>query len=52
VLAGTRRAYVRPSVLYWLSPLADIPAVGLLIASALRRRHVWRGRVLVADEAA
>jgi len=49
VLAGTRRAYVRPSLAYWLSPLADLPAVVLLIASALRRTHVWRGRVLVAE---
>ena len=49
VLAGTRRAYVRPSFLYWLSPLADLPAVVLLVASALRRTHVWRGRVLVAE---
>jgi hypothetical protein len=47
VLAGTRRAYVHPSRAYWLSPLADIPAVALLIASALRRTHRWRGRVLV-----
>jgi dolichol-phosphate mannosyltransferase len=52
VLAGTRRAYVRPSLLYWLSPLADLPAVALLIASALRRKHVWRGRALVAEEPA
>lgn len=52
VLAGTRRAYVKPSPLYWLSPLADLPAVALLIASALRRKHVWRGRVLVAEEPA
>lgn len=52
VLAGTRRAYVRPSPLYWLSPLADLPAVGLLIVSALRRTHVWRGRVLVAEHPA
>ena len=49
VLAGTRRAYVRPSFAYWLSPLADLPAVALLIVSALRRTHVWRGRVLVAE---
>ncbi len=49
VLVGTRRAYVRPSALYWLSPLADLPAVALLVASALRRRHVWRGRALVAE---
>jgi dolichol-phosphate mannosyltransferase len=49
VLAGTRRAYVRPSFAYWFSPLLDAPAVALLIASALRRTHVWRGRVLVAE---
>jgi dolichol-phosphate mannosyltransferase len=49
VLAGTRRAYVRPSFAYWFSPLFDVPAVALLIASALRRTHVWRGRVLVAE---
>jgi len=52
VLAGTRRAYVRPSLAYWLSPLADLPAVVLLIASALRRTHVWRGRILVAENPA
>jgi dolichol-phosphate mannosyltransferase len=52
VLAGTRRAYVCPSPLYWLSPLADLPAVALLAASALRRTHVWRGRVLVSENPA
>ncbi|HEY0615381.1 MAG TPA: glycosyltransferase [Candidatus Elarobacter sp.] len=52
VLAGTRRAYVRPGILFWLSPLADLPAVILLVRSALRRTHVWRGRVLVAEERA
>jgi dolichol-phosphate mannosyltransferase len=52
VLAGTRRAYVRPSFAYWLSPLADLPAVVLLIVSALRRTHVWRGRVLVTETTA
>jgi len=51
VLAGTRRAYVRPPFTYWLSPLADLPALALLIASALRRRHVWRGRRLVEEPA-
>ena len=49
VLAGTRRAYVRPPWTYWLSPLADLPALGLLAASALRRRHTWRGRTLVEE---
>jgi dolichol-phosphate mannosyltransferase len=52
VLAGTRRAYVRPSFAYWLSPLADLAAVALLIRSALQRSHVWRGRVLVAEKPA
>jgi dolichol-phosphate mannosyltransferase len=52
VLAGTRRAYVRPSLAYWFSPLVDVPAVVLLIASSVRRTHVWRGRVLVAETSA
>ena len=52
VLAGTRRAYVRPGFAYWLSPLADLPAVALLALSALRRTHVWRGRIMVAEEPA
>lgn len=51
VLAGTHRAYVRPPLAYWLSPLADVVAVGLLARSALRRRHVWRGRTLVEESA-
>jgi dolichol-phosphate mannosyltransferase len=51
VLVGTRRAYVRPPWTYWLSPLADLPAVALLAASALRRRHTWRGRTLVEEPA-
>ncbi|MGD1067561.1 MAG: glycosyltransferase family 2 protein [Vulcanimicrobiaceae bacterium] len=49
VLAGTRRAYVRAPWTYWLSPLADLPALALLAASALRRRHIWRGRTLVEE---
>ncbi|HEX3550182.1 MAG TPA: glycosyltransferase [Candidatus Elarobacter sp.] len=51
VLAGTRRAYVDPGPFYWLSPLADLPAAALLVRSALRRTHVWRGRTLVAERA-
>ncbi|HTW84870.1 MAG TPA: glycosyltransferase family 2 protein [Candidatus Sulfotelmatobacter sp.] len=51
VLVGTRRAYVRPPWTYWLSPLADLPALALLGASALRRRHTWRGRTLVDEPA-
>jgi dolichol-phosphate mannosyltransferase len=52
VLAGTRRAYVRPTFAYWLSPLADLFAIVLLVRSAVRRTHVWRGRVLVAENPA
>jgi dolichol-phosphate mannosyltransferase len=45
ILVGTARAYLAPPASYWLSPLAD-PAVALrLLASALRRRHRWRGRL-------
>ena len=49
VLAGTRRAYARPSPAHWLSPLLDLPAVAALYLSLLRRRHVWRGRPMVED---
>ncbi len=50
VLAGTRRAYRNPAWTYWLSLLADLPVASALIASALRRRHRWRGRTLVMSE--
>jgi dolichol-phosphate mannosyltransferase len=50
-LAGMRRAYVDPGPAYWLSPLADLPVIALLVASSLRRRHAWRGRTLVAEGA-
>lgn len=43
-LAGTRRAYVRPGAAYWLSPLADGPAVVALAAGLVRRNQTWRGR--------
>lgn len=49
VLGGTRRAYVDPPFWYWLSPLADLPALALIVAALLRRRHVWRGRTLVGE---
>jgi dolichol-phosphate mannosyltransferase len=52
VLAGTRRAYPGVSGVYWLSPLADLPAVVLLARSALRRRQMWRGRLLVDESSA
>jgi len=50
-MLGTRRAYEAPPLTYWFSPLADLPVAVLLVASALRRRHMWRGRVLVASAA-
>jgi dolichol-phosphate mannosyltransferase len=50
VLAGTRRAYRNPAWTYWLSVFADLPVAAALLASALRRRHTWRGRPLVMSE--
>jgi dolichol-phosphate mannosyltransferase len=50
VLMGTRRAYHLPPWSYWLSPLCDVPVAIQLGRSALRRRHVWRGRILVRGE--
>jgi dolichol-phosphate mannosyltransferase len=47
VLAGMRRAYIRPPWTYWLSPLCDLPVAAQLGIMSLRRRHTWRGRVLV-----
>jgi dolichol-phosphate mannosyltransferase len=48
VLAGMARAYERRPLTYWLSPLCDLPVALRLWASWRRRRHVWRGRVIVA----
>ena len=50
VLAGTARAYRQVPWSYWLSPLCDLPVALALWRSRLRRRHVWRGRVLVYGE--
>jgi dolichol-phosphate mannosyltransferase len=50
VLVGTARAYPRRPWTYWLSPLADLPVAAQLWRSALRRRHVWRGREMVDDD--
>jgi dolichol-phosphate mannosyltransferase len=47
VLLGTARAYRCVRWPYWLSPLCDVPAAVALCCSGLRRRHTWRGRVLV-----
>jgi dolichol-phosphate mannosyltransferase len=44
-LAGTRRAYERVDLAYWLSPIAD-PLAVIAVASGITRRgrQVWRGR--------
>lgn len=47
VLMGTVRAYRRLPWTYWLSPLCDLPVVLKLGSSVLRRRHTWRGRVII-----
>jgi dolichol-phosphate mannosyltransferase len=46
-LVGTSRAYRTVPLAYWFSPLADALVAGLLVTSAARRRHTWRGRPLV-----
>lgn len=51
-LFGVARAYPRRPWTFWLSPLADLPVALQLWLSALRRRHVWRGRILVRGEMA
>jgi dolichol-phosphate mannosyltransferase len=47
VLGGTARAYSWRPWTYWLSPLADLPVAVQLWRNALRRKHTWRGRILV-----
>ena len=47
ILVGTARAYRERPWSYWLSPLCDLPVAYKLVASALRRRHTWRGRPLL-----
>ncbi len=49
VLSGTARAYQRRPWSYWLSPLCDLPVAYKLATSLLRRRHLWRGRVIYRD---
>lgn len=49
-LFGVSRAYTRRPWTFWLSPLADLPVALRLWLSALRRRHVWRGRMLTRGE--
>jgi dolichol-phosphate mannosyltransferase len=43
-LVGTARAYERTDLAYWLSPLADVAAVGRVIWGAVRPGRAWRGR--------
>lgn len=50
VMFGMRRAYSDAHWLYWLSPLFDPIAVIVYVNSLLKRRHVWRGRLLVGKE--
>jgi dolichol-phosphate mannosyltransferase len=50
VLVGTVRAYRSVPWSYWLSPLCDPLAAVQLWRSLLRRRHTWRGRVLVRGD--
>jgi dolichol-phosphate mannosyltransferase len=44
LVAGTARAYARPGIPHWLSPLADVPVAAGLTRSAFRRSVTWRGR--------
>ena len=43
-LAGTARVYEERGWAYWLSPLADLPAVTRVAWGALRPGRTWRGR--------
>jgi dolichol-phosphate mannosyltransferase len=45
LVAGTARAYARPGVAHWLSPLADVPVAAGLTLGACRRSVTWRGRM-------
>ena len=50
VLLGTARAYPGRPWSYWLSPLTDLPVTVQLWRNAFRRRHIWRGRLLIGDD--
>ncbi|MBC5801316.1 MAG: glycosyltransferase [Candidatus Eremiobacteraeota bacterium] len=49
VLWGTRRAYARVPFTYWLSPLADVPALVRIVGATFERAPTWRGRTLVSQ---
>ena len=42
--AATARSYAPRGLPYWLSPLADVPALVRLTESVLRPTRTWRGR--------
>jgi dolichol-phosphate mannosyltransferase len=44
MLVGMARAYPSRPWTYWVSTLADVPAVLAVWRSALARQHTWRGR--------
>jgi len=50
VLAGMRRAYATVPATYWLAPLADLPALGAIVAALLDGAPTWRGRPLVREQ--
>ncbi|MGI8484013.1 MAG: glycosyltransferase, partial [Thermomicrobiales bacterium] len=50
VLQGIARAYEQRPWTYWLSPLCDLPVVMRIAYMSRRKRHVWRGRTLVAGD--
>ena len=43
-LAGTRGAYVRRGLPYWLSPLADLAVAARITVGTVRPDRRWRGR--------
>ena len=45
LLGALARSYQRPGVAFWLSPLADVAAVGRVLWSTAVRPRTWRGRV-------
>ncbi len=49
VLAGMHRAYLAPPATYWLSPLADLPALVRISSAAFESSATWRGRPLVDE---
>ena len=50
MLVGMARAYPSRPWTFWLSPLFDLPAAFALWRSALRTRHMWRGRAVTRQK--